>query len=500
MDGIQKIPKPLIIFEMANNHFGSLEHGKLIIDNFSRFLTFIQFDFAIKFQYRDLDSLIHNDFKSSQEIKYIKRFMETRLSDDDFIALKKHSTALGFKTVCTPFDEISVRKVVSQDYDYLKIASASFTDWPLLEEIVKNDIPVIASTAGANSVDLRRGVSFLSKRVMNLTLMHCVAEYPTSDTDLRLDRIDLLKSSFSNLRIGYSAHERPENFEAVKIAYAKGARVFEKHVGFEASDHYNNDYSCSVEQIEKWLASLIESVDYCKYEVNETNSKELETLNSLRRGVYANTDLSVGQNLLNSNIFFAMPANSDQLLANDWSKLANWTVQKEIKKGQPIFKNQLLRISPNEKIEEIAMEAKNMCSLAGVILPNIANFEISHHYGLDKFEQYGLVMATIINRDYCKKILIVFPNQTNPEHFHKIKEESFYCLSGEVILTVEDKILVLKPGDLALIPAGKKHTIFSPKGAVVEEISSTSNTIDSYYSDPKITANKSRKSSIAVWS
>ena len=497
---VQQNPKPLIIFEMANNHFGSLEHGKLIIEKFSKFLKFIQFDFAIKFQYRDLDTLIHSDFKSSQEVKYIKRFMETRLSDNAFIALKEYSSELGFKTVCTPFDEISVHKIVLQNYDYLKIASASFTDWPLLEAIVKNNIPVIASTAGANSVDLRRGVSFLSKRVKNLTLMHCVAEYPTSDKDLRLDRIDLLRSSFGNLRIGYSAHERPENFEAVKVAYAKGARVFEKHVGFEASGHHNNDYSCTVEQIEKWLESLIESMAYCSYEVNEMNYREVETLNSLRRGVYANVDLLPGQNLVNSNVFFAMPAVNDQLLANDWSKLVNWKILKEIKKGQPIFKNQLLRISLNEQVEEIAMTAKNMCSLAGVILPNMVDFEISHHYGLDKFEQYGLVMATVVNRDYCKKILIVFPNQTNPEHFHKIKEESFYCLSGEVVLTIEDQVLVLKPGDLALIPVGKKHTIFSPGGAVVEEISSTSIAMDSYYTDTKITESESRKSSIAVWS
>lgn len=493
-------PKLLIIFEMANNHFGSLEHGKLVIEKFSRFLSFSQFDFAIKFQYRDLETLIHNDYKFSQEIKYIKRFMDTKLSDDDFISLKECAANLGFKTVCTPFDEISAKKVVLQNYNYLKIASASFTDWPLLEEIVKHSIPVIASTAGANSVDLRRGVSFLSKRVKNLTLMHCVAEYPTSDNDLRLDRIDLLKSSFKNLTIGYSAHERPDNFEAVKIAYAKGARVFEKHIGFEASGYQNNEYSCSLEQISKWIESLVESIDYCTYGINKENDKEIETLNSLRRGVYANSDLTVGQSLLNSDVFFAMPTKKDQLLANNWSKLASWTLLQNISKGQPIFKNQLQKFSLNERIEEIAAVAKNMCSQAGVVLPDMINFEVSHHYGLDSFEQFGLVMATLVNRDYCKKILVIFPNQTNPEHFHKIKEESFYCLSGEVKLTVENDVLILKPGDLALIPAGKKHTFFSTTGAVVEEISSTSTSEDSYYTDPKITANKLRKSSIAVWS
>lgn len=492
--------KPLVIFELANNHFGSVQHAMFVIEKFSKVLSFKQFQFAIKFQYRDLDSLIHEDFKNRYDIKYVKRFMETKLRDVDFLELKDYCNSLGFKTICTPFDEESVRKVISQNFDYLKIASASFTDWPLLEEVVKHDIPVIASTAGANSVDLRKSVSFLSKRVKNLTLMHCVAKYPTLDTELRLDRIDYLRSCFNNLRIGYSAHESPNNFDAVKVAYAKGARVFEKHIGVETDLYKNNEYSCSIEQIEKWLVSLIDAIKFCDFEVDKPDTLELETLNSLRRGVYAGEELIVGSKIMESQIFFAMPTTDDQLLANDWSKLVNWEVQQKISKGQPILKHKLKRTSQDERVEEIAFGAKDMCSRAGVVLPNMANFEVSHHYGLENFEKFGLVMVTVVNRDYCKKILVISPGQTNPEHLHKLKEESFYCLYGEVHLEIESEVLSLKPGDLALIPAGKKHTIHSSTGAVVEEISSTSTALDSYYTDPMIAENKFRKSNIVLWS
>lgn len=447
--------KPLVIFELANNHFGSVQHAKFVIEKFSKVLSLKQFQFAIKFQYRDLDSLIHQDFKNRFDIKYVKRFMETRLRDQDFVELKDYCSFIGFKTVCTPFDEESVRKVVSQNFDYLKIASASFTDWPLLEEVVKYEIPVIASTAGANSVDLRKSVSFLSKRVKNLTLMHCVARYPTLDSDLKLDRIDYLRSSFKNLRIGYSAHENPNNFDAVKVAYAKGARIFEKHIGVETDSYRNNEYSCNIEQIEKWLESLIDAINFCAFKADKSDSSELETLNSLRRGVYASEELMVGQKILESNIFFAMPTTDGQLLANDWSKLVSWEVLQKISKGQPILKHNLKRTSKDEKVEEIALRAKDMCSRAGVVLPNMANFEVSHHYGLENFEKFGLVMVTVVNRDYCKKILVILPGQTNPEHLHKLKEESFYCLYGEVRLEIESKLLSLKPGDLALIPVGK---------------------------------------------
>lgn len=492
--------KPLIIFEIANNHFGSVDHGKLIISKFSEFLLIKEFNFAIKFQYRDLDSLIHESYKKNTEFPYIKRFTETRLSDIQFLELKEFASKLGFLTICTPFDESSAKKVVDHGYDFIKIASASFTDWPLLEEIARHKLPVIASTAGANSIDLRRGVSFLTKRVANVTLMHCVAKYPTSDNNLNLDRIDTLKNSFKNLKIGYSAHESPNNFEAVGIAYAKGARVFEKHIGVDTDIYKNNQYSCNPLQISNWLNALKRSINYCEVKQFIDDNSESITLNSLRRGVYANSDIKSGQNLNENNVFFAIPTHEKQLLANHWSKLIEWTAASDLKKGEPIFIENLLKNSTLEQIEEIALNSKNYCELAGVVLPNLVNFEISHHYGLSNFAKFGMVMTTIVNRDYCKKFLILTAGQTNPEHFHKSKEESFYCIYGTIELTIESEKLILNPGDLALIPAGKKHVIHSPSGAVVEEISSTSLPLDSYYTDPLISTNLSRKSNLAIWS
>ena len=62
------------------------------------------------------------------------------------------------------------------------------------------------------------------------------------------------------------------------------------------------------------------------------------------------------------------------------------------------------------------------------------DFEISHHYGLDKFNKFGLVMITVLNRDYCKKILVLFPGQKHPEQWHNVKEETFHILFGKINL------------------------------------------------------------------
>ena len=65
--------RELIIFEMANNHMGDVEHGIDIINELSKIKDKYTkyFNFAVKFQFRDLDTFIHSDFKGSN-LNFIK--------------------------------------------------------------------------------------------------------------------------------------------------------------------------------------------------------------------------------------------------------------------------------------------------------------------------------------------------------------------------------------------------------------------------------------------
>lgn len=247
--------KPLFTFEMANNHQGSVEHGKRIIREIKEVTKPYEqdFDFAFKFQYRELDSFIHPTYRGRTDIKNIKRFEETRLTQEQFLELKAEVENQGMFTMCTPFDEVSVGRIVAQNYDVIKIASCSFTDWPLLEEIAKYNLPVIASCAGAELSDIDRVVAFFDNRNISLSLMHCVAEYPTSDDHQELNQITFFKQRYPELRIGFSTHEPPDDFEPIKIAIAKGAEIFEKHVGVSTESITLNAYSANPSQVAQWL-------------------------------------------------------------------------------------------------------------------------------------------------------------------------------------------------------------------------------------------------------
>ena len=95
------------IFEMANNHNGSVEHAKRIVDEFSKLAKELNITAAIKLQFRNLETFIHPDFKNS-DLKFVKRFNSTRLSKEQFKEIVEYVRESGLTPMATPFDNESL--------------------------------------------------------------------------------------------------------------------------------------------------------------------------------------------------------------------------------------------------------------------------------------------------------------------------------------------------------------------------------------------------------
>jgi len=134
-----------------------------------------------------------------------------------------------------------------------------------------------------------------------------------------------------------------------------------------------------------------------------------------------------------------------------------------------------------------------------VHLPHMLQFELSHHHGLDNFEKWGATIINCVNREYCKKLVIILPGQRHPVHLHKKKEETFQILSGELILDLGEGEKKYNPGDIIVIERNTKHSFRSERGTIFEEISTKHYTDDSFYDDNKIIANKNRKTEMTFW-
>ena len=491
----------LFVFDMANNHMGDVDHGMRIIQELHRVTSKFDFSSAIKFQYRDLDTFIHPGYKNNFEFKYVKRFQETRLSDDELFRLKKESDKQGFISMCTPFDENSVDKIVDFGFDIIKVASCSFTDWPLLEKIVETDKPVIASTAGATLDEIDRVVVFFEHRRKQFAIMHCVGEYPTSTEHLNLNQIEFLKERYPDVTIGYSTHEDPENLDAIKMTVAKGSKIFERHVGVATEKYALNAYSSNPAQIQRWLSSAQEAMAMCGVsgQSREIYKKERSDLQGLMRGVFAKEDIATDQKIIPENTFFAIPNLEGQIVANNVSKYSEIFANKDLKAGDPVYFKDVSVRDIREHVLKAIGKVREMLIESKVHLPHMLDFELSHHYGVERLKEYGAIIINCVNRQYCKKLIIMLPGQQHPAHFHKRKEETFQILSGELILDLGHGEKIYRPGDIVLVEKGAKHSFGSENGAIFEEISSTHYPDDSYYDDQEILKNKNRKTEMTFW-
>jgi sialic acid synthase SpsE/mannose-6-phosphate isomerase-like protein (cupin superfamily) len=492
---------PLLILDMANNHNGSLEHGKRIIDEVSSVNGLFDFQVAIKFQYRDLPNFIHPDFRDRRDLKYVDRFLSTLLSWDDFLELKTYASSKGFLTACTPFDQYSVNKIIEHNFDILKIASASFTDWALLEAVQQWKGPIVASTAGVRVTDIDRVVSYFTNRAAEFALMHCVAAYPTTDSDLQLNRISRLRERYSEIPVGYSTHENPNNMLAAPLALAMGAVILERHVGSEADGATLNQYSSEVTILNEWILSLKSAIKMlgASDSWSVTNQSEDDALAGLRRYLFASRDLEKGHLITSDDIYYAIPGSTGGIQANDFGKYQNFVLVSDVKKGSAINHDSVAKESTESTILAIRNQILEMIKISGVTVPQNSILEISHHLGLESFEKVGTCMITVVNREYCKKLLFLLPGQAHPPMFHKTKDETFFILWGEIELELDNVKTNLSVGDTAEIRPGVVHGMISKFGSIIEEVSSTHSGSDSFYLSEEIMNNQNRKTYVRYW-
>jgi len=491
----------LFVYDLANNHQGDLEHAANIVREIGRVNAAAGVRGALKFQFRQLETFIHPDFQTRTDHKYVKRFLETRLSMDDFRNLLPVVRQSGLLTMSTPFDEESVDVICDMNIDVIKIASCSADDRPLVEKIARVNKPVVISTAGLRIEDIDWLVNFMESERVNFALMHCVALYPTPDDKLQLDQIRQMKQRYRGIEIGWSTHETPDNLSAVQIAYALGARMFERHVGLNTEKHQLNAYSSTPLQIENWLAAFNNARAMLgARERSPARPDERQTLAELKRGVFVRHDVKAGDVLAPTDVFFAMPCSEGSMTSGGFR--VGMIADRDYAANEGLSTAMTPHgMSDDQIVYQIMLQVRGLLNMAGICINEAATIEISHHYGLHRFREFGAVLITCINREYAKKLVIQLPRQKHPYHFHKRKEETFQLLAGDVEIVKEGHRFALEPGDTLLVEPGQWHKFHTLEGCVFEEVSSTSYPDDSFYEDPTIASmhRAERKTKVDHW-
>ena len=488
----------LYIFEMANNHQGDVQHGLRIIEAMAKVARDNGIRAAVKFQYRDLDTFIHQSHQGSDS-KHIKRFRETRLTPEQYLTLVEATRDAGLATICTPFDEVSVRDIVNHGIEIIKVASCSANDWPLLETVAAARKPVICSTGGLRIDQIDQVVNFLEHRKVDFSMLHCVGIYPTPTDGLYLNFMERMMDRYNWIRVGYSGHEDPDDTDVVKVAVAKGARILERHVGVATASIKLNAYSMNPDQTDKWVKASLKALRIGGSEGREKRvvQDEVDSLMSLRRGAFARVPLRKGEQISADKVYFAMPCAEGQTSSSEW--LSSMLASRDYVADEGLVERRSASLATT--LRSLIHQGKGMLYEARIKIGPKYTVEMSHHYGPENFRSHGALIVNLINREYCKKLVIVFPGQRHPNHRHIKKEEVFQVLHGDLEAVVDGKVHHLKPGDMLLIERGNWHSFTSVGGCVFEEVSTTHVVGDSYYEDPKIAQldPMQRKTVLEMW-
>jgi N-acetylneuraminate synthase len=311
----------LFVLELANNHWGKIERGLKIINDFAEVVQKNNVKASIKLQFRDVDSFVHKDFRDRSEVRYIKKTLATQMPWERLREMVEATRAKGMLTMVTPFDETSVDKCVEFGVDILKIASSDIRDKTLLRKIASTGKPVIASSGGAGEHHLDNLVEFFTSRNIPFALNHCVSLYPSEDSDLELNQIDYLKARYPGITIGLSTHEQRDWHDSILIAYGKGARTFERHIDIDYEGVPVSPYCTRPEQADVWFKAFHKAKEMCGGPATvrrEVPKGEREYLDALVRGVYAKRDLPAGQVLTADDVYFAIPLLQGQISTREF--------------------------------------------------------------------------------------------------------------------------------------------------------------------------------------
>ena len=347
----------LFVLEVANNHWGSVERGLKIITAFSQVVRFNNVRAAMKLQFRDVDRFIHRDFRDRTDIRYIKKTLDTRMSVDDYGALVDAVRKASCVTMATPFDEASVDLCQELGVQIIKIASSDLNDWMLIEKIATARKPVIVSTGGSSLKDIDDLVTFFEHRNIPLAINHCVSLYPSENGDLQLNQIDFLTRRYPNHTIGFSSHEYQDWTSSISIAYAKGARTFERHVDIQDGDIPVSPYCSLPENIDTWFKAWHRAKEMSGASGDSwkiSTRAEIEYLDALVRGVYAARPIPAGTALQDADVYLAIPLQRGQISCRELMR--GEVVMRDIPADEPI------------SIEDIDSPYANIDSLKQVIL------------------------------------------------------------------------------------------------------------------------------------
>ena len=288
--------KITIVAEIGVNHNGNVRLAKKMIKeaikcgaDIVKFQTF----FAEEFVKSNTKKAKYQLLSTNKKESHYEMIKKLELKRSDFKEVKKYCDKNKIEFLSTQYDIKSVELLEELKVKRYKIASADLVDMILHKKIRSTKKPLILSIGMAEVPEIKKTVEYYKKKkISNITLLHCVSNYPCSSKSLNLKTILKLKKMF-NLPIGFSDHS--EGNSAAVLAVGLGATIIEKHFTLNKNlpgpDHKASlnpkEFSIFVKTIREAEIMLGDGQKKCQLEEREmrrVGRKSITLKRSMKRG------------------------------------------------------------------------------------------------------------------------------------------------------------------------------------------------------------------------
>lgn len=221
-----------------------------------------------------------------------------------------------------------------------KIGSADILDFVMLDYIRDTGRPIILSSGMSDLGELKQSYNYLKEKANDITILHCVSNYPCALQDLNLNTIPFLKKEFP-VKIGLSDHSLGK--EAPLMATSMGVEIIEKHFTLDR-ESWGPDHKSSATPSEmKDIMYRLKNNDLMKptqeilgREIKYINETEITFRPSFRKGLYASRDLRKDEMFEPDMIISMRPKSEWAESSENYPQLLGSWVKEDTKKYNPI--------------------------------------------------------------------------------------------------------------------------------------------------------------------
>ncbi len=332
--------KPYVIAELGSNHNGDMDIAKKMIQQAKGAGAD-----CVKFQSWNVDSIfskkvydenyfLADDYRDRKDYTLAKIVEEYSISENQLLEMKKLANEIGIDCTSTPFSKNEVDFVVQKmKTPYIKVASMDLNNYPFLEYIAKQNLPIVISTGLSNLDEIDTAIQTIENAGNNqICILHCISIYPPDDRQVNLRNIQTLQQLYP-YPIGFSDHTIGTSIPLAAVTL--GASVIEKHFTLDKSmsgwDHKVSANFDELTEICSQSKRISDALGTTRISAQENKEKK----DAFRRSIVSTRNIKKGEVFTIDDIDFKRPG--EGLSPGELKYLIGKPARRDIEKDAIIY-------------------------------------------------------------------------------------------------------------------------------------------------------------------